>query len=148
MSSVIIFAGFVGHKWYSELILLIFMAYLSLIQDQKKLQEQIVPEQDAVFGTRPSPHRPSSVKKGLSVRSNNNTPVNVTPNRRLSMAGSYLNTDTSTKKAGITPVRSVKKEKIRPSAPVNYVAIGKEDLQASCYIYIYKIAYDIHHIHH
>jgi hypothetical protein len=46
------------------------------------------------------------------------------------MAASHMtNTDTSVKKGcGITPVRSVKKEKIRPSAPVNYVAIGKEDL--------------------
>ena len=66
--------------------------------------------------------RPVSAKKGLSVRSNNNIAANVTPSRRLSMA------DISAKKGGITPVRSVKKEKTRPSVPVNYVSMGKEDL--------------------
>lgn len=69
-------------------------------------------EQEAMFGTKPSPARPlSSSKKVLGPRVNG--PPNGTLNRRLSMNQSGS--------------RSMKKDNVRPVAPVNYVAISKED---------------------
>ena len=87
------------------------------------MQEQLVTEQEALFGSRPSPHKSMSAKKGLSVRPNGNT-----PSRRLSLGGTLLqnsNGDTH-RKNGITPVRAVK-DKVRPSSAMNYVAFSKED---------------------
>lgn len=105
--------------------LLGFFPLVMGFQDQKKLQEQMVTEQEALFGSKPSPHKPLSARKGLSVRAN----ANATPNRRLSLGGAMLQLDVP-RKSGVTPVRSGKdgrKEKARPCAPVNYVAIAKEE---------------------
>ncbi|KAH7292775.1 hypothetical protein KP509_29G084800 [Ceratopteris richardii] len=97
-------------------------------RDQRKLQEHIVTEQEALFGPRPSPHRPGSVKKGLSVRANPNV---TTPNRHPSLGVAFQQHET-VKKNGITPSRMNKdvKDKTRPTAPVNYVAMSKEDAVA------------------
>lgn len=89
-------------------------------RDQKRLQEQLATEQETLFGSRPSPHKALSAKKGLSLRSNG-----IAPNRRLSMGGALLQTE-ATRKNGVTPVRAGK-DKVRPSGPVNYVAFPKDD---------------------
>jgi hypothetical protein len=49
-------------------------------QDQKKLQEQLMAEQEALYGSKPSPSKPLNGKK---------TPKHSTgvPNRRLSVGG-------------------------------------------------------------
>lgn len=101
-------------------------------QDQKKLQEQLVTEQEALFGSRPSPHKSFiAAKKGLSVIRSNNGNM---PNRRLSLGGIMLqngngngNGETQRKANGITLARPGRDNKVRPSAPVNYVAFSKDD---------------------
>ncbi|KAH7316250.1 hypothetical protein KP509_21G085200 [Ceratopteris richardii] len=66
------------------------------LRDQKRLQDQLATEQETLFGSKPSPHKALSAKKGLSVRSNGNT-----PNRRLSVGGAFLQTE-APRKNGVT----------------------------------------------
>ncbi|KAJ9551424.1 hypothetical protein OSB04_015469 [Centaurea solstitialis] len=80
------------------------------MRDQKKFHEQLNTEQEAMFGSKPSPARPlSSSKKALP--------------------GSRLNRRLSLNPNG--GARSVNKDgksaNIRPVAPLNYVAISKDD---------------------
>ncbi|XP_031490867.1 65-kDa microtubule-associated protein 1 isoform X2 [Nymphaea colorata] len=82
------------------------------MRDQKRFHEQLATEQETIFGSRPSPNRPLGPKKVVGPRVNGNG----TPNRRLS--------------SGAQSVRSANKDgkrELRPAAPVNYVAIAKED---------------------
>ena len=64
-----------------------------------------------MFGSKPSPARPMSSKKVVGPRGNG------TPGRRLSLA--YHNGSRSVNKDG--------RRDMRPVAPVNYVALPKED---------------------
>lgn len=75
-------------------------------------------EQETIFGSRPSPARPVGNKKVVGPRANGG--ANGTPNRRLSLNASQNGSRSSTKdgKRG---------DNNRPVAPVNYVAISKED---------------------
>ncbi|OWM85860.1 65-kDa microtubule-associated protein 1-like [Punica granatum] len=85
------------------------------MRDQKKFHEQQNSEQEAIFGSRPSPARPASTKKVVGPRANGGT--NGTPSRRLSM-NSHQNGS-----------RSINKDRrdSRLSAPANYVAVSKDD---------------------
>lgn len=89
------------------------------MRDQKKFHEQQNTEQEAIFGSRPSPGRPISAKKGAAPRANGG--ANGNPTRRLSMNASQ-NGGRSTSKDGRRDSGNN-----RPIAPVNYVAISKED---------------------
>ncbi|KAK2987048.1 hypothetical protein RJ640_004774, partial [Escallonia rubra] len=91
------------------------------MRDQKKFHEQLNTEQEAIFGSRPSPARPLSTKKVVGPRANGG--ANGTPNRRLSL-NAHQNGSRSINKDG-------KRDNTRPVAPLNYVAISKEDA-ASC----------------
>ncbi|KAG4961873.1 hypothetical protein JHK86_038741 [Glycine max] len=86
------------------------------MRDQKKHHEQRNTEQETIFGSRPSPARPVSSSKSGGPRANGG--ANATPNRRLSL-NAHQNGNRSTSKDG--------KRENRLSAPVNYVAISKED---------------------
>ncbi|PWA91475.1 microtubule-associated proteins 65-1 [Artemisia annua] len=82
------------------------------MRDQKKFHEQLNTEQEAMFGSKPSPARPlSSSKKMGGPRGNMGS--NGGLNRRLSM---NQNGGRSVSKDG--------KRDMRPVAPVNYVAIS------------------------
>ncbi|CAA7397941.1 unnamed protein product [Spirodela intermedia] len=89
------------------------------LRDQKKYNEQLNTEQEAIFGSRPSPSpgRPLGPKKVMGPRVNGGS--NGTPNRKLSLQN------------GGGPRSSSKDGKrengSRLSAPANYVAISKED---------------------
>ncbi|KAF8410799.1 hypothetical protein HHK36_003336 [Tetracentron sinense] len=87
------------------------------MRDQKRFNEQVTTEQEAIFGSRPSPGRPLGPKKVVGPRANEG--ANGTPSRRLSL-NTPQNGARSTSKEG-------KKDNTRPVAPVNYVAISKED---------------------
>eukprot|EP01018_Ginkgo_biloba_P011853 Gb_30131 [translate_table: standard] len=54
-------------------------------RDQKRLQGQLMTEQEALFGSKPSPAKPHSAKKALGQRTSNST-----TNRRLSLGGAML----------------------------------------------------------
>lgn len=86
------------------------------MRDQKRFHEQLNTEQETLFGSRPSPNRPLGPKKVVSPRINGGG-SNGTPSRRLSL---QANGTRSTSKDG-------KRDNNRPAAPVNYVAIAKED---------------------
>ncbi|XP_058070789.1 65-kDa microtubule-associated protein 1-like [Magnolia sinica] len=94
------------------------------MRDQKRFHEQLNTEQEAIFGARPSPNRPLGPKKVLGPRANGGA-SNGTPNRRLSL---------NANQNGSNGVRSSKDGKRdnnnRPTAPVNYVAIAKEDAES------------------
>ncbi|XP_071702111.1 65-kDa microtubule-associated protein 1-like isoform X2 [Rutidosis leptorrhynchoides] len=84
------------------------------MRDQKKFNEQLNTEQEAMFGSKPSPARPlSSTKKVVGPRVNGGA-ANGPPNRRLSM-------NQNESKSG------KRDSNARPIAPSNYVAISKED---------------------
>ncbi|XP_010270085.1 PREDICTED: 65-kDa microtubule-associated protein 1-like [Nelumbo nucifera] len=87
------------------------------MRDQKRYNEQLNTEQEAIFGSRPSPNRPIAPKKVMVPRANGS--ANGTPSRRLSL-NAHQNGARSAAKDG-------KKDNSRPVAPVNYVAISKED---------------------
>lgn len=88
------------------------------LRDQKKFHEQHNTEQEAIFGSRPSPARPVGTKKVVGPRANGG--ANGTPSRRLSLNANQ-NGSRSSAKEGRRDSTS------RPAAPVNYVAISKED---------------------
>ncbi|XP_022753089.1 65-kDa microtubule-associated protein 1-like [Durio zibethinus] len=87
------------------------------LRDQKKFSEQQNTEQEAIFGSRPSPARPAGTKKVVGPRANGG--ANGTPNRRLSL-NAHQNGSRSAAKDG-------KRDSMRLAAPVNYVAMSKED---------------------
>ncbi|XP_030444273.2 65-kDa microtubule-associated protein 1 isoform X2 [Syzygium oleosum] len=87
------------------------------LRDQKKFQDQQSTEQEAMFGSRSSPAKSTSGKKAVGGRANGGT--NGTPGRRLSLNASQ-NGSRSINKDG-------KRDNTRPVAPVNYVAVSKED---------------------
>ncbi|CAK9165489.1 unnamed protein product [Ilex paraguariensis] len=87
------------------------------MRDQKKFHEQFNKEQEAIFGATPSPARPLGTKKVVVSRANGG--ANGSTSRRLSL-NSHQNGSRSTTKEG-------KRDNTRPVAPVNYVAISKED---------------------
>eukprot|EP00250_Pteridium_aquilinum_P016167 c22977_g1_i1 orf=549-2345(-) len=101
-------------------------------RDHKKLQEQLITEQETYFGSRPSPNKPVSAKKPAGARMNGS--VDMPANRRLSLAGGMMqssNADMLVPRVnGVTPVRSGKdgkRDRTRPAAPANFVALTKED---------------------
>ena len=89
------------------------MLYSATFQDQKKYQDQQHTEQEAIFGSKPSPARPLTAKKGAGPRANG---ANGTPTRRLSL----------NQNGARSAAKDAKREN-RLSAPVNYVAMSKED---------------------
>uniref|UniRef100_A0A0C9RI64 TSA: Wollemia nobilis Ref_Wollemi_Transcript_18801_2421 transcribed RNA sequence n=1 Tax=Wollemia nobilis TaxID=56998 RepID=A0A0C9RI64_9CONI len=97
-------------------------------RDQKRLQEQFLTEQEAIFGSKPSPIKSNSFKRGQGLRANGST----TPtNRRLSLGGSMLSgsSDLTGRVNGTTPRHNGvgKDARRRPAGPLNYVAICKDD---------------------
>lgn len=90
------------------------------LRDQKRFHEQQSTEQEALFGSRPSPARSISTKKVVGPRGNG-IGSNGTPGRRLSMNPHGNNSSSR------AVSRDGKREHQRPAAPVNYVAIAKDD---------------------
>ncbi|THU73797.1 hypothetical protein C4D60_Mb04t26640 [Musa balbisiana] len=84
-------------------------------RDQKRIHEQLATEQEALFGSRPSPARPLGPKKVVGPRPNGST-SNGTPSRRLS-----LNVHQGSANGVRSMSRDGKRDSNRPAAPVNYV---------------------------
>ncbi|XP_051125998.1 65-kDa microtubule-associated protein 1-like [Andrographis paniculata] len=87
------------------------------MRDQKKLHDQMNKEQEAMAGSTPSP-RGVGTKKVVGPRANGGGGANGSSNRRLSL-NAHQNGSRSINRDG--------KRDNRPVAPVNYVAISKED---------------------
>lgn len=88
------------------------------MRDQKKINDQLAAEQEKLFGSKPSPARPQSSRKVAGARVVSGV-ANGTPVRRLSALHSGG--------SGRSVSRDGRKNTGRPAAPVNYVAIAKED---------------------
>ncbi|CAL9052201.1 unnamed protein product [Musa banksii] len=84
-------------------------------RDQKRIHEQLATEQEALFGSRPSPARPLGPKKVVGPRPNGST-SNGTPSRRLS-----LNAHQGSANGVRSMSRDGKRDSNRTAAPVNYV---------------------------
>ncbi|PKA47290.1 65-kDa microtubule-associated protein 1 [Apostasia shenzhenica] len=89
------------------------------MREHKKFNEQINTEPEPVFGSRPSPARLIGTKKPVTPRANGGVSNGAT-NRRLSM-----NQGSNGARSGSKDGR---RDSARPAAPVNYVAISKEDV--------------------
>uniref|UniRef100_A0ACD5UG59 Uncharacterized protein n=1 Tax=Avena sativa TaxID=4498 RepID=A0ACD5UG59_AVESA len=87
------------------------------MRDQKKINDQLAAEQEKLFGSKPSPARPQSSKKLPGPRANGGA-VNGTPNRRISVL----------QNGARSASRDGRREMGRPSAPVNYVSLAKDDV--------------------
>ncbi|KAE8679144.1 65-kDa microtubule-associated protein 1 [Hibiscus syriacus] len=87
------------------------------LRDNKKFSEQQNTEQNANFSSRSAPTRSAGTKKVVGPRANGG--ANGTPSRRLSLCASQ-NGSRSAGKDG-------KRDSTRLAAPVNFVAISKED---------------------
>ncbi|KAB2096093.1 hypothetical protein ES319_A01G085500v1 [Gossypium barbadense] len=87
------------------------------LRDQKKYGEQQNTEQEAIFGSKPSPARPSGTKKVVGPRANGGT--NGTPSRRLSLNATQNGSRSATKDG--------KRDSMKLAAPANFVVISKED---------------------
>lgn len=61
-------------------------ACIHLYQDQKKLEGQLIAEQEVLFGSKPSPMKTQNAKKGSRLSCGG------TSNRRLSLGGAMLQT--------------------------------------------------------
>jgi hypothetical protein len=103
---------------HSLLILLPnYLIVLIILQDQKKFHEQLSTEKEALFGSQPSPARPQGSKKVSGLRANSNT-TNGGNARRFAMNQNGLRSAS----------RNGQRDAARPSAPVNYVVIAKDDV--------------------
>ncbi|CAA6672366.1 unnamed protein product [Spirodela intermedia] len=83
------------------------------MRDQKKFNEQLNAEQEALFGSRPSPSRPLGAKKAVAA------------------ASSAAHGAGSNGGGARSATRDGKRDGSRLSAPANYVAVAKEDAAAS-----------------
>ncbi|KAI0492403.1 hypothetical protein KFK09_026674 [Dendrobium nobile] len=90
------------------------------MRDQKRFHEQLTTEQEALFGSKPSPARTSSAKKAVGSRANGGA-SNHTLSRRLSMNSHHGSNN------GVRSASRDGKKDSRFSAPANYVALAKED---------------------
>lgn len=92
-----------------------------IVQEQKRLQEQFAAEQEALFGTKPSPLRQFSAKKPLGQSSSANTMAGTPVSRRVS---------TPFPRHGITSSGKEKKsgKAVAATIPVNYVSLAKDDV--------------------
>ncbi|KAL4203307.1 hypothetical protein AMTRI_Chr01g127190 [Amborella trichopoda] len=88
-------------------------------REQKRLQEQFATEQEALFGSKPSPMRPLYLKKPLGHNVSGGTANGTPTNRRLPVGGAR------------SAVKDGRKESGRGGSgigiPVNYVALSKDD---------------------
>jgi hypothetical protein len=110
------------------------------LRDQKKIQEQLITEQETLFGSKPSPIKTTlSSKKayGGSRPSLGGTTASQ-PNRRLSLGTALMQPVTpefSRANGGMTHSRlgasmgkDTKRERSRPAAALNYVALNKDEM--------------------
>ncbi|XP_043722709.1 65-kDa microtubule-associated protein 5 isoform X2 [Telopea speciosissima] len=86
---------------------------------RKRLQEQLAAEQEALFGSKPSPMRPPTLRKPLGQNTNSNTMVGTPTGRRMATSSGHhvISAGKERKDNG----------KIGAAIPVNYVALSKDD---------------------
>ncbi|XP_042489041.1 65-kDa microtubule-associated protein 5 isoform X2 [Macadamia integrifolia] len=88
-------------------------------RNRKRLQEQLTAEQEALFGSKPSPMRPPILRKPLGQSTNSNTIIGTPTGRRMATPSGHhvISAGKERKDNG----------KIGAVIPVNYVALPKDD---------------------
>nr|DAD32351.1 TPA_asm: hypothetical protein HUJ06_011202 [Nelumbo nucifera] len=94
-------------------------------RDQKKLQDLLLTEKEAMYGSKPSPKRSNSFKKPNGYRANGNGSMTPTP-RRLSLGSATPELLTPRSYSG-RQNGYFKETRRLSTAPLNFVAISKED---------------------
>ncbi|KAH8958725.1 hypothetical protein BDL97_06G041200 [Sphagnum fallax] len=110
------------------------------LRDQKKIQEQLITEQETLFGSKPSPIKTTlSSKKayGGSCPSLGGTTASQ-PNQRLSLGIALMQLVTlefsrpngvmTNSRLGASMGKDTKRERSRPAAALNYVALNKDEM--------------------
>ena len=109
---------------------------LSCLQDQKKLQEQLLNEKETLFGSKPSPSKNviNSRRAGIGSRASSiGGSQQPASNRRLSLGNAIMHSGTPEFTRNGIPIRmgsstkDIKPGRARPAAPSNYVSISKDD---------------------
>lgn len=101
--------------------------YSCILQDQKKLQDLLLTEKEAIYGSKPTPRKSNSFRKPSGYSTNGNG--SITPTPRRSSVGSRT-PDTPRSYAGHQHgyYRAMRR---LSTAPLNFVAISKEDTMSS-----------------
>ncbi|KAJ6689495.1 hypothetical protein OIU85_005861 [Salix viminalis] len=94
-------------------------------RDQKKLQDLLLTEKEAMYGSRPSPRKTNSFRKPNGYRANGNGSMTPTP-RRNSFGGATPELLTPRSYSG-RQNGYFKEMKRLSTAPLNFVAISKEE---------------------
>ncbi|KAG8498734.1 hypothetical protein CXB51_005098 [Gossypium anomalum] len=95
-------------------------------RDQKKLQDLLLTEREAIYGSKPSPRKSNSFRKTNGYRANGNGSMTPSTPRRNSVGGATPELLTPRSYSGRQ--NGYFKEMRRLStAPINFVAISKED---------------------
>ena len=98
-----------------------------LFQDLKKLQGQMIAEQEALYGSKPSPSKPQSVKKGPRMSTGGGA-----ASRRVSLGGAMLQTPKPDSKS--THSRAMRKvDKVHQIEHLNYLDDGISGLSAGSF---------------
>ncbi|CAM6071287.1 unnamed protein product [Sphagnum tenellum] len=110
------------------------------LRDQKKIQEQLITEQETLFGSKPSPIKTtlSSKKAYGGSRASLGGTTASQPNRRLSLGTALMqpvtpefsrqNGVTTHSRLGASMGKDTNRERSRPAAPLNYVAVNKDEM--------------------
>ena len=102
-----------------------------LFQDLKKLQGQMIAEQEALYGSKPSPSKPQSVKKGPRMSTGGGA-----ASRRVSLGGAMLQTPKPDSKS--THSRATRKiDKAHQIEHLNYLDDGIAGLSAGSFCKLY-----------
>ncbi|XP_044480584.1 65-kDa microtubule-associated protein 6-like [Mangifera indica] len=98
-------------------------------RDQKKLQDLLMTEKEAIYGSKPSPRKTSSFRKPNGYRANGNGSMTPTP-RRNSIGSGASELLTSRSYSG-RQNGHFKEMRRLSTAPLNFVAISKEDTMST-----------------
>ncbi|KAF8389663.1 hypothetical protein HHK36_024182 [Tetracentron sinense] len=102
-------------------------------RDQKKLQDLLLREKEAMYGSKPSPRRSSSFKKPNGYHGNGNGSMTPTP-RRLSVGSATPELLTPRSQSG-RQKGHFKEMRRLSTVPLNFVAISKEDTMPYASVY-------------
>lgn len=95
-------------------------------RDQKKLQDLLLTEKESIYGSKPSPRRSSSFRKTNGYHANGNGSMTPTPRRNsVGSPASELGTPRSYSGRHNGHFKEMRR---LSTAPLNFVAIGKEDI--------------------
>ncbi|KAJ0038743.1 hypothetical protein Pint_22508 [Pistacia integerrima] len=98
-------------------------------RDQKKLQDLLMTEKEAIYGSKPSPRKTSSFRKPNGYRANGNGSMTPTPRRNSIGSGTpELLTPRSYSGRQNGHFKEVRR---LSTAPLNFVAISKEDTMST-----------------